>query len=186
MTIMAIIGSLRDGNTKYMVDSIVDELSKSDVTIDKIHLKDITMGFCNGCLQCDTTGSCILNDDMSRLVENAKMADGFIFASPARWGLLSGEMKTFFDRLNPLAVKEELSGKKCVNIIIGQSEETEGESIALAGESIKYFCENAGIDVVDTLLAYGCYGRHDLKKAPEYIEEGIRLGFALVEQLKKS
>ena len=93
-------------------------------------------------------------------------------------------MKTFFDRLNPLAVKEELEGKVCVNIVVGQSEENDKESIVLAAESLKTFCENSGIEVVDTALACGCYGPEDVVSQNGYIELCIKAGRKLVNYLK--
>lgn len=186
MKIIAVIGSLRDGNTKFLVDSMVDDIEHDvKVNIQKIHLKNIKMGFCNGCLSCDNTGKCNIDDDMSQIVGEIRNADGFIFATPARWGLLSGEIKTFFDRLNPLAVKEELAGKACVNVVVGQSEESDKESIDLAARSLKIFCENSGIEVVDTTLVCGCYGSKDAESKSAYIELCLQAGRKLVNNLKE-
>lgn len=186
MKILAVIGSTRNGNTKYIVEKIIDGITKKNETcnVQKIHLRDIKMNFCDGCLVCDKTGKCVINDDMTKIVSNVRDADGFIFASPARWALLSGEMKTFFDRLNPLAIKEELAGKLCVNIVVGQSEEDDKESIVLAANSLKTFCDNAGIEVVDTVIACGCYNATDIVSKREYIEIGVLAGQDMLNKLK--
>lgn len=186
MKIMAIIGSMRNGNTKYLVEKMISEMRlTNEICIKKLHLKDITLHFCDGCLICDETGKCVIDDDMSKIVDEIRRADGFVFASPARWSLLSGEMKTFFDRLNPLAVREELRGKSCVNIVVGQSEEDDKESIILASNSMKAFCDNAGIKVIETVLVCGCYGDRDILEKNKYIEEGIKAGNKLLENLQK-
>lgn len=186
MKIIAVIGSTRSGNTKYMVEKIIDGMMKGNEACDiqKLHLRDIKMDFCDGCLACDETGECVINDDMSKIVDDVRKADGFIFASPARWSLLSGEMKTFFDRLNPLAVKEELAGKLCVNIVVGQSEEDDKESIESAADSLKAFCDNAGIEVIDTVVACGCYGATDIISKTIYIEAGVLAGKKLIDKLQ--
>lgn len=187
MKIIAVIGSTRNGNTKYMVEKIIDGIKREDARCDvqKIYLRDIKMEFCDGCLVCDETGECVINDDMSKIVAEIRKADGFIFASPARWALLSGEMKTFFDRLNPLAVKEEMAGKLCVNIVIGQSEEDGKESIESAADSLKAFCNDAGIEIVDTVIACGCYGATDIVSKTIYVENGIFAGKKLLEKLQR-
>lgn len=160
MKLLAVVGSMRDGNTKHLVDEMIYSISAiEDVITEEIHLAELRIGFCNGCLACDVTKECVIDDDMVHIVQKAREADAFILASPARWGLLSGEMKTFMDRLNPLAVTEELNGKKCIVLAVGQSEESEKDSIVNAANSISTFCESAGIEVVEKLIVCNCYGK---------------------------
>lgn len=182
MKILAVVGSLRDGNTKYLVEETVKAIENiENIQIEKIYLSDTNINFCNGCLSCDETGKCIFDDDMSDIVIKARNSDAFIFATPARWGLLSGEIKTFFDRLNPLAINEELKGKKAILFSVGQSEEEESESIQLAVNSLKTFCENAGIKVVDSVAICGCYNKGDAKNKTNYISKCKSAGYNLIK-----
>lgn len=160
MRILAVVGSYRRGNTYAMVESACHALK--DCEVELIHLKDLDIKFCDGCLACDDTGVCTIDDDMSTFLPEVEKADGFIFGSPARWSLLSGELKVFFDRLNPLAAPEKLKGRKAIIFTVGQTEGEEAESISLAAESIKNFCENAEIEVVDIVTAEGCLNSEDL------------------------
>lgn len=185
MKILAISGSLRNGNTRYLVDETVNTLKNiTNVQIEKIYLSNIKMRFCNGCLSCDETGKCVFDDDMTDIVLKAKSADAFILATPARWGLLSGEMKTFLDRLNPLAVNEELKGKKAIVFSVGQSDEDDSESILLAAKSLVTFCENAGIKVVETVSVCGCYYKDDVSKKKDYINACKCAGSNLIKSIK--
>lgn len=185
MRILAIVGSVREGNTNILVDETIKEIKKSNtVLVEKIHLKDIDMHFCNGCLMCDSTGICVFDDDMSDIISKVRDADAFIFATPARWRLLSGEMKTFLDRLNPLAVHEELKNKSAVIFAVGQSMDGENESIKVAAESLKIFCEDAGINIVDTVIVSGCYDKNDVKNKPDYINSCKFAGNRLINNLK--
>lgn len=169
MKILAIVGSKRRGNTYAMVEAGCHALKDSEVEL--LHLKDLNILSCDGCLQCDDTGKCHIEDDMSNIINRIANADGFIFGTPARWSLLSGELKTFFDRLNPLAMPEKLSNKKAIIFSVGQTEGEEAESIKLSAESVKYFCENAGIEVVDVVLAEGCANNEDLiSKLPNILD----------------
>lgn len=169
MKIVAVIGSIRRGNTMKMVEAACSIFETNDVQI--IDLAKITLNFCTGCLYCDDTKKCCINDDMSNLMDDIANADGFIFASPVRWSLLSGEMKTFFDRLNPFATLGTLSDKKCILLTVGQScEDSDDASSIDAGlKSMEFFCENAGIEVVDIVKAYGCLEENDFINS-QYVE----------------
>lgn len=156
MKVIAIIGSMRSGNSYSMVRSVEDTIVNKGVELETFHLRDISMSFCDGCLTCDETGECHLNDDMSIIVKKIKESDGLIFASPTRWSLLSGELKVFMDRLNPLAASDALSGKKAIIFTVGQTKKEEDNSISIATESIVSFCENSGIEVVDKVSAFEC------------------------------
>ncbi len=173
MKILAVAGSCRDGNTRYLVDLAIKNISdydrNNDIEIKKIHLKDFYINFCSGCLECDMTGECTYHDDMSDIISFVRDSDALILATPARWGLLSGEMKTFLDRLNPLAVKEELRDKRAIIVAVGQSEEEEAESIKCAADSLVTFCENAGICVVKTVIVCGCYDSSDVASKSNYL-----------------
>lgn len=185
MKILSVVGSTRDGNSKFMVSETIKAMqSNSSIQIEEVNLKDITINFCNGCLSCDSTGECVFNDDMSAIVSKAREADGFIFATPARWGLLSGEMKTFLDRLNPLAVKEELKDKRAIIFAVGQSEVNDSKSISLAADSLKTFCDNSGIKIVETVIVCGCYGKDDVEKDINSINACKAAGIKLINNLQ--
>ncbi len=181
MKIVAVVGSLRRGNTLKMVQAASSRFSPKDIQI--IDLAQIKMNFCNGCLDCDTTKKCCLDDDMTKMMDKIADADAYIFASPVRWSLLSGEMKTFFDRLNPFATLGTLSDKKCILLTVGQSEKGGDDAFSIdAGlKSMEFFCENAGIEVVGSVKAYGCLEAEDFMKSP-YINEC----YAVAEKLKET
>lgn len=182
MKILAVIGSTRNGNTKYVIEKTLQEIQKYEgISIETINLKNIKMNYCNGCLLCDETGQCNIDDDMTKLVDHVKNADAYIFATPTRWRLLSGEMKTFFDRLNPLAVSEALKGKIASIIAIGQSSYEEKDSIVSAANSIMAFCNDAGIEVIDKIIICDCYGNNDIAQKTDDINNCILSGKKLIE-----
>lgn len=166
MKIVAVVGSIRRGNTLKMVEAACSPFSSDEVKV--IDLAHIKMGFCTGCLYCDDVKRCNIDDDMTNLIDEIANADAFIFASPVRWSLLSGEMKTFFDRLNPLATLGTLNEKKCILLTVGQSEagSDDASSIDAGLKSMEFFCENAGIEVVDSVKAYGCLEEDSIENSP--------------------
>jgi len=184
MRIIAIVGSVRRGNTYAMVEAACHALKDSEVEF--VHLKDTEIKLCDGCLTCDKTGKCHIKDAMTDLLPRIKAADGFIFGTPARWSLLSGELKVFFDRLNPLALPQGLKGKKAVIFSVGQTEGEEAQSIRLAARSVKYFCDNAGVEVVDTVLAEGCLEPDKvISRHKDILEKCKKAGLKLARKVSK-
>jgi multimeric flavodoxin WrbA len=122
---------------------------------------------------------------MKAAVKAIKLADGLIIGSPARWGLLSGELKSFLDRLNPLAGPESLSGKKAIVFAVGQSEEDseDAESVKLACKSMETFCESADIEVVDRVCAFGCLGSHDVEEDAAVLRKCRAAAKRLVQEI---
>lgn len=70
--------------------------------VEFINLKDKNIKFCQGCLACQTTLQCVIKDDMSELIRKVQNADVLIFATPIYYYEMSGQLKTFLDRCNPL------------------------------------------------------------------------------------
>jgi len=171
MNIIGLVGSSRRGNTFTMTNAACDVL-RGKCCLQLIHLHEKTIQPCDGCLSCDKTGLCHIKDGMADILPSIADADAFIFATPARWGLLSGELKVFFDRLNPFAAQEGLKGKKALIFVAGQSSQKHGTSLKLARDSVFNFCESAGIDVVESVLAYDCLEPTDIAdKAPAALKQ---------------
>ncbi len=182
MRILGIVGSTRRGNTYAMVESGCNALKDCEVVL--MHLRDIKIQPCDGCLSCDQDGKCVIDDEMNAILPAITKAQGFIFGTPSRWSLLSGELKVFLDRLNPLAVPEILKGKKAIIFSVGQTKGEEAESIRLAVDSVRFFCDNAKIEVVDTVIAEGCVGPEDLiMDYPEILDRCKQAALKLYQSL---
>lgn len=70
--------------------------------VEFISLKGKNIKFCIGCLACQKTGKCVQKDDMIELMPKVQNADVLVFATPIYYYELSGQLKTFLDRCNPL------------------------------------------------------------------------------------
>ena len=67
-----------------------------------ITLKDLRVGYCRGCLSCQKTHECVIDDDMRGIAEKIRDADTLVFATPLYFYGMSGQLKTLLDRTNPL------------------------------------------------------------------------------------
>jgi len=183
MRVVAIVGSSRRGNTYAMVESACHGIG-TDCDLELIHIRDMTIKFCDGCLTCDSNGKCHINDSMTDIITSIIAADGLIIGTPARWSLLSGELKVLIDRLNPLAAQERLKKKKAIVFAVGQTSPEQDDSVKTACNSVVAFCANAGIKVVSKVLAYGCLEPNDLiEKSPDVLDKCKRAAKKLLASL---
>lgn len=186
MKIIGIVGSPRKGNTETLVRAALKGAKEFGSEIEEILLSDLKLEMCDGCLQCDETGECHFDDGMNEINKKLSEADGFIIGTPSRWSLLSGNLKVFLDRTNPLALPEKLNGKVASIIAVGQSsQDDDEESISKAANSVEHYCSNAGIEVLDVALGFNALNEEDIGKDEEIITKCKLLGENLARHLKK-
>lgn len=101
--ILVISTSLRPhSNSEALADEFARGAADSGHKVEKITLRDKDIRFCKGCLACQKTQRCIINDDAPAIVEKMHDADVIAFASPIYYYEMCGQMKTLLDRANPL------------------------------------------------------------------------------------
>lgn len=101
--ILVISTSLRaNSNSDMLAEAFMSGAREAGHEVEKVSLKDKTIGFCKGCLACQKTGSCVIRDDTGEIVEKMLHADVLVFATPIYYYEMSGQMKTMLDRANPL------------------------------------------------------------------------------------
>lgn len=71
-----------------------------------ISLRGKNIAFCMGCLACQKTGSCVIEDDALEITEKVLGADVVAFATPIYYYEMSGQMKTLIDRMNSMYAKD--------------------------------------------------------------------------------
>jgi len=103
MNILIIHASPR---TKGITSTLLSEfMAKVAPThqIETIHISDLNIRPCIGCMKCRPDQPCILpRDDAQVLAEKFKWADFIIIGCPVYWGNMPGPLKLFFDRNVPL------------------------------------------------------------------------------------
>jgi len=163
--ILIFVGSAREGNSLYLANQIKESAQPEQCEV--IRLSDYNISYCDGCLSCDEAGICHIKDGMNKLLELIDSSNKMILITPARWSLMSGDMKVFIDRLNPFAASSKMSGKLAYGFAIGQSDDEDSKSIELALDSLRYFCENAEIEFVGGNIITSCLMADDLEQKQE-------------------
>lgn len=134
--VLVITTSLRaKSNSDILAGHLVAGAQAAGHQVEQISLKGRELRFCIGCLSCQKTQKCVLQDDAIEIAEKVKNADTLVFVTPIYYYEMCGQMKTLLDRLNPLyasdyrfrhvyllstaAEKEEATPEKAVNGLQG-------------------------------------------------------------------
>ena len=101
--VLIISTSPRKGsNSDTLAEEFARGAREAGHEVEKISLRDKTIGFCRGCLACQKTGRCVIHDDADTIAQKMRTADVIVFATPIYYYEMSGQMKTMLDRGNPL------------------------------------------------------------------------------------
>ncbi len=101
MKILVINASpVRNGATAEIV-RLVSGYLYSDNEVTAICIDDYEIKYCKGCRNCHKTASCVIDDDVNKLVSEFAAADKIICVAPSYWADVPGQFKVFIDRLTP-------------------------------------------------------------------------------------
>lgn len=107
MKVVAINGSPRvDGNSSLLIGEVFNELINEGIETKEINVGSKHFRGCIGCGKCWETKDkkCIIsNDQINEIIEELLDADAIILASPVYCADMSGQMKTFIDRVSMVA-----------------------------------------------------------------------------------
>lgn len=96
----------KSGNSETLADAFAKGALEAGHSVEKISLYDKAIGFCRGCLACQSTKRCVIRDDADVIAQKMRTADVLVFATPIYYYEMSGQMKTMLDRANPLYAAE--------------------------------------------------------------------------------
>ncbi len=105
MKIMAFNGSPRKKwNTETLLSTALEGAASCGAETELIHLYDLDYKGCISCFACKTIGGksygrCAVKDDLTAVFGKIEQADAIILGSPIYFGTVSGEMKSFMERL---------------------------------------------------------------------------------------
>lgn len=101
--VLVISTSLRqNSNSDILADEFIRGSREAGCEVEKISLAGKQIGFCRGCLACQKTQKCVIQDDAVGIAEKMRVADAVAFVTPIYYYEMSGQMKTLLDRMNPL------------------------------------------------------------------------------------
>ena len=105
MHILAINGSPRKKwNTATLLEKALEGAAATGAQTELIHLYDLDYKGCTGCFACKSRGGgshgkCAMKDGLTPLLERIANASAFVLGSPIFFGTVTGEMRSFMERL---------------------------------------------------------------------------------------
>lgn len=105
MKVYAVNGSPRKNwNTATLLEHALAGAAAQGAETELIHLYDLDFKGCTSCFACKlkegrSYGRCAMRDGLTPVLEKLAGADAFILGSPIYFGTVSGEMRSFMERL---------------------------------------------------------------------------------------
>lgn len=105
MNVIGINGSPRkQWNTATLVAKALEGAAAHGATTELVHLYDLDFKGCRSCFACKTRGGksygkCVLTDDLAPVLEKIAAADALVIGSPIYFGTVTGETRSFLERL---------------------------------------------------------------------------------------
>jgi multimeric flavodoxin WrbA len=150
----------RDGNSARLASSSAEGAREAGHTVALVHLDDHLQHFLRDCRRCrDEHGCCTIEDGYERLLRDQVVpAEAIVLATPLYWYGVSGQLKTFFDRMFCFIAASQpdsehfvsgLSGKRLA-LLISSEETYPGASLALIHQIQEYsrYTHSAFVGVV--------------------------------------
>ena len=97
-------GNSQKWNTATLLGKALEGAASQGAKTELIHLYDLNFKGCISCFACKTKGGksygrCAVKDDLTPVFRKIEKADAIILGSPIYFGNVSGEMRSFMERL---------------------------------------------------------------------------------------
>ncbi len=177
--VVAIISSPRaNGNSAALVDSVIDGAMGLSTNIIVMHsLHTMLIHGCNACMACKTKGCCVMEDEMTRILDDVKDADGLIISTPVYFNGPCAQYKMFEDRLYSFMAADGSvtlpKGKKAVIIVTCSGPKKEGTKVC---DHLASTMEFFGVEVIGKIVYTDEGGKKPASKNDKILDEGKELG----------
>lgn len=173
--VLVISTSLRSGsNSDALAREFARGAREAGNHVEMVSLLGKTIGFCVGCLACQTTRRCAIRDDANDIVAKMLRADAICFATPVYYYEMSGQMKTLLDRANSLYTTDYAFRDIYLLTASAESEDSaaDGPINGLKGWITCYTrCRLAGV-----VRGGGVDAPGDMNRKPEKLQQAYEMG----------
>jgi len=176
----------KNGNTAALARAVAEGAQEAGAQVETFYLHGMRIAPCLGCGACNTTGKCIVNDDMSKIYTAVDRADRLIIASPVYYYSVTGWAKAVIDRFQPYwaqtyLLKRPPSGDRerwGAFLAVGA---TKGRRLFEGAiTTVKYCFQDAGFRYTGHVLVRGIEHVGDIEKHPDHLDQARSLGRTLV------
>ena len=190
MKVVGFIGSPRKkGNTTTIVNEVLRGAQEAGAETKVFNLNQLSIRGCQGCYKCQTPeGKCVQKDDMAPLYDEIYSADAIVIGTPVYMCQVTGQTKTFIDRLfaflylkdgKPGNFRNKLKGKTTVTVFSqGQPDTSLFASNFDLTEGVLSF---VGFKVQERIVAGGMRSEDDAKGNTAILEKAYAAGIGLTK-----
>ena len=94
----------KNWNTEILLQHVMKGAASNGAETELIHLYDLNYKGCRSCYACKRVGGksygrCAIQDDLTAIFKKVEESDALIFGSPIYYGNVTGEMRSFWERL---------------------------------------------------------------------------------------
>lgn len=112
LKVLGIRGSpRRGGNSDQLLDWFLSGVVGKD-EVDVLTPSQLRIHFCRGCRYCESTGFCVIKDDMTEIMAKLLAADRVVVSTPVFFYGLPASLKALVDRVQPLWARRYIFGEK--------------------------------------------------------------------------
>jgi len=184
MYLLCFHGSPRkNGNSEILLDAFLNGVQKGKADFEKIKLSQLKFKPCIECGKCDTTGECVLSDDLTPIYEKLFKADVIVIATPIFFCNPTSYVQAFFERFQALWIRRYKLNlphpfKKNPKGILLSVGATKGAKL-FEGlvRSFRYVISTLYGSYVGGLFFRKIDYKGEILKYPEYLEKAEKLGF---------
>lgn len=175
------------GNTEVLLEAALQPIAAASHTVTLFRLNTMRLKPCQDCGGCDTTGKCIINDDMAEIYDAIRSADRIILASPIFFFSVSAQAKIMIDRCQSFwcekyLLKRPLNpgsfGRKGLLILVGGMKKEVGVQCAEA--CAKAFFRTVSVPEHSTLPFLGIDAKGAILEHPAALHEAAAAGRKLI------
>lgn len=182
MKVVAISGSPRiGGNSDILCDEFLKGAKEKGNEIAKINLASSNIHPCIACYGCKGDGKCVIEDDMTKILEILIEADVILLATPVYFYSMDAQMKIMIDR--SLARYQEIKNKKFYFAVTAADPNHEAMDATIGG--LKGYTDCLpGAEVIDVLFGTGAWEKGDILKLP-VLGQAYEMGKSISSQERK-
>ncbi len=161
-----------NGNSNALADEFARGAKQAGHEVEKISLIGKSLQFCIGCLACQKTRKCVIKDDVADILPKLSTCDVIVFATPIYYYEMSGQMKTFIDRMNPL-YETDYQFTEAYLLATAAEDEDSAVDGALSGLNGWLACFDR-VKLSGVVRGVGAYAPNDIAK--KYLKEAFEMG----------
>ena len=172
--VLIISTSLRVGsNSEILANEFYRGAKEMGNDVELISLKGKNIAFCKGCMACQKTKKCIINDDAIEIADKICESDVIVWVTPIYYYEMSGQMKTLIDRCNSL-YSRDYKFKEVYLLTVAADDDKNAPNKAIKGTQGWIDCFD-GVELKKSLFIGGLDSPNAIKDHPK-LKEAYELG----------